>query len=130
MNAPWKDVCGLMNWRSPLWKRIAGIPAKHIFLAWILLAVILVVTVGPINLRPTTPFGPNVERFAAFFVLGGVFSLTYPKSLVYVAVPLVVSCGLFEYAQHFMPGRHPEFSNFLIKIAGAGVGLAAGKILR
>jgi hypothetical protein len=132
-----------MNWRSLivprqgfrrttslLWKKFATIAAGHPVIAWIALALIVVVTLGPINLRPMTPFGPDFERFAAFVVLGAVFALTYPKRLIYVAALIVVSCGVFEHAQHFIPDRHADFGNFLIKIAGAAVGMAGAAAIR
>jgi hypothetical protein len=143
LDVPGKEVCSEMNWSSlivprdglrrtasTLRKRFIDIPAGHQAIAWILLALIVVVTLGPINLRPTTPFGPDFERFAAFVVVAGVFSLTYPKRLIYVAALIVVSCGLFEYAQHFVAGRHADIGNFLIKIAGAAVGMIGGTSIR
>ena len=37
------------------------------------------VTLSPIGWRPVTPAPVNLERFAAYAVLGGVFCLGYPK---------------------------------------------------
>ncbi|EJN02162.1 hypothetical protein PMI41_02913 [Phyllobacterium sp. YR531] len=87
-------------------------------------------TVGPINLRPATWLGPNVERFSAFLLVGVTFSLTYPKRLIFVGAVIVLACGLFEYAQHIMPYRHANMGNFLVKIAGAATGIAGVRILR
>ncbi|MDQ0995004.1 lipoprotein signal peptidase [Phyllobacterium ifriqiyense] len=111
-------------------KRLIDYPASHHALAWVLLLLIMVMTVGPITLRPATWIGPNVERFSAFLLLGITFSLTYPKRLIFVAIIIIVSCGLFEYAQHFMQNRHADFANFLVKIAGAAMGMAGVKLLR
>ncbi|MEK1886505.1 MAG: VanZ family protein [Phyllobacterium sp.] len=118
-----------MNWRR-LSEGLAGIPARHHIIAWILLALIVVATLGPISLRPVTPFGPDVERFGAFVVVGGMFSLTYPKQPVAVAALILLACGLFEYAQHFIPGRHPDFANFLVKSAGIIAGVIVARLLR
>ncbi|MEP7456481.1 hypothetical protein [Phyllobacterium sp. SB3] len=90
----------------------------------------MVMTVGPIALRPATWLGPEVERFAAFLLLGITFSLTYPKRLIFVATIIIFACGLFEYAQHIMPCRHADMGNFLVKIAGAATGMAGAKLLR
>lgn len=120
---------GFRRAASSLWKKLISVPAGHHAIAWTLLALILMATVGPITLRPITPFGPNFEPFAAFAVLGLVFSLTYPKRLIYVAALIAVSCGLFEYAQHFIPGRHADIDNFFVKFAGAAVGMVAVSVI-
>ncbi|SFI60012.1 MULTISPECIES: hypothetical protein [unclassified Phyllobacterium] len=118
-----------MNWRR-LHKALAGIPARYHLFAWIVLALVVIVTVGPIGLRPITPFGPDVERFTAFVVVGGLFSLTYPQRRIANTVLIVLACGLLEYAQDFIPGRHPDFGNFLVKSAGAVAGMLAGTLIR
>ncbi|MHC1550415.1 hypothetical protein [Phyllobacterium sp. K27] len=111
-------------------KRLIDYPAAHHALAWALLVMIMVMTVGPVTLRPATWIGPNVERFSAFLLLGITFSLTYPKRLIFVAIIVIISCGFFEYAQHFMQNRHADIGNFLVKIAGAAIGMAAVKWFR
>eukprot|EP01133_Synstelium_polycarpum_P020244 gene20244-24271_t len=47
--------------------------------AWLLFAAILFITVDPISLRPESGLPVNVERFAAFAVLGFVFAAAYPR---------------------------------------------------
>jgi len=118
-----------MDWRS-LPRKVADFPAKHRLWVWLLLALIGVATIGPIGLRPTTPLGPDGERFAAFMVVGCLFGLAYPGRQRLVGVLLLFVCALLEYAQHFVPGRHPDFGNFMVKAAGALAGMFAGKLLR
>jgi hypothetical protein len=111
-------------------KRLIDYPESHHAAAWTLLIIIMLMTVGPITLRPATWLGPNVERFSAFLLLGITFSLTYPKRMIFVATVIIVLCGFFEYAQHVMPNRHADIENFLVKIAGAAMGMAGVKLLR
>ena len=118
-----------MNWRS-LPRRIADFPAKYRFFAWLSLALIGVATIGPIGLRPTTPFGPDAERFAAFVLVGYLFGRAYPKRPILVAVLLIIACAFFEYTQHLIPSRHPDLGNFLVKSAGAIIGTLVSRFLR
>ncbi|MCO4319265.1 VanZ family protein [Phyllobacterium sp. 21LDTY02-6] len=90
----------------------------------------MLATIGPMSVRPVTLLGPNTERFAAFLALGIVFSLSYPNRLVYVGMVLFLCCGLFELGQYLMPGRHADISNFLVKMAGAGMGIAVMALFR
>lgn len=95
-------------------------------LAWMALALVLAATVGPIGLRPHTPWSPNFERVAAFAVLGVLFALAYPRRWFAVAAMLVVAAGLFEVGQYLIPDRHPSLRDFAIKAVGGGGGIAIG----
>ncbi len=94
--------------------------------AWLILVFILVVTVGPIGIRPETGEPANLERFEAFFVVGALFALAYPRHW-FAVVMLTVGCaGLFELMQRIASGRHGHVSDFLFKAAGAVCGAAVG----
>jgi hypothetical protein len=45
--------------------------------AWSALALIVFVTVSPIDLRPVAMADPNIERFAAFALLGLLFGFKH-----------------------------------------------------
>ena len=66
-------------------------PLAAIFrwVAWIIFAAIVVMTLGPVSARPTTPFSANFDRLAAYLVLGGCFALAYPRRLYLLALALV-----------------------------------------
>lgn len=97
--------------------------------AWLVLAFIFIVTVGPIGLRPISSEPADLERFAAFFIVGMLFALAYPRHWLAV-VMLTVSCaGLFELMQRLAPGRHGEVIDFLFKAVGAVLGVSAGYVL-
>ena len=49
--------------------------------AWLSL-LLVVVTLGPIGLRPMSGLSVHIERFGAFAVVGVIFSLAYPRFLV------------------------------------------------
>jgi len=46
--------------------------------AWIAFALIVFVTISPLETRPVVTENPNIERFAAFAIVGLLFGLAYP----------------------------------------------------
>lgn len=98
-------------------------------LAWLLLAALILVTVGPIDWRPVTPFGPNLERAFALFVVGFVFALAYPRRIVLVTIALFTFTALLEAAQGLEPGRHGRVVDAIVKLSGGGIGLFLGSLL-
>jgi hypothetical protein len=64
--------------------------------AWTALALIILVTVSPLEMRPVVTADPNIERFATFAVLGLLFGLAYPRRLVIDASFVVVAAGVLE----------------------------------
>jgi VanZ family protein len=99
-------------------------------LAWLALIAILAVTVGPIQLRPVTGEPVDLERFFAFFIVGALFALAYPKRWLAVLVLVVGSAALFELLQRIAPGRHGEIADFFIKAAGGFIGVFIGSVTR
>lgn len=97
--------------------------------AWLVLASILIVTVGPISLRPISGEPADVERFGAFFLVGTLFALAYPRHWLSVLLLTVGCAGAFELLQRLAPGRHGEIADFLFKAVGAVCGTTAGYIL-
>ncbi len=97
--------------------------------AWLVLLAILAVTISPIQFRPVTGEPVNLERLAAFLVVGGLFALALSAPL---AGSTHADCGLrrtFRALQRITPGRHGEFHDFLFKAAGAAIGVAVGHSL-
>ncbi|RCS24361.1 VanZ family protein [Phyllobacterium salinisoli] len=94
--------------------------------AWFVLVGILIITVGPITLRPVTGEPVVIERFLAFFIVGALFALAYPKRWLSVLMLVVGSAALFELLQRIAPGRHGEVSDFLFKAAGGLAGVICG----
>jgi VanZ family protein len=99
-------------------------------MSWIIFAAIVAMTLGPLNVRPTTPFSPNFDRLAGFLVLGLFFALAYPRRIYLLAFALVATAGGLEWAQSFVPGRDGRVEDFLFKAAGAIVGLVIAHLMQ
>ena len=97
---------------------------------WFILGAIVVMTLGPLSLRPTTPFSGNFDRFAAYLVLGACFALAYPRRIYLLALTLLATTGGLELAQNFVPNRDGRLEDFLVKATGVIVGLIAACLLQ
>lgn len=98
-------------------------------LAWLLLIAVMAATVGPIGVRPVSGIPVDLERFLAFFAIGGLFGLAYPRRTLLVILLVVLSAALFEMAQLLVPARHGELADFAIKAAGGALGTLTGAFL-
>lgn len=98
-------------------------------LAWLCLAYIVFVTLGPIGVRPETGYSPRLERLAAFMVLGGLFAAAYPRHIARAALVVIGSAFLLEVIQAFEPSRHGRMFDASVKIIGGMIGLGAGWLL-
>jgi hypothetical protein len=97
--------------------------------AWICLALIALVTLGPLGLRPESGMPPHVERFAAFAVAGVLFAAAYPRYIVFAAVIVLGAAVLLELLQLLAPSRHGRLFDAGVKVAGGMVGLCTGWML-
>ena len=93
--------------------------------AWAALAMVLIATISPAELRPHV-WTANKERFIAFAICGGLFAMAYPRRWVAIVTLVILSAGLFELAQFLVPHRHPALKDFVVKVAGGGIGVAGG----
>jgi hypothetical protein len=92
--------------------------------AWLVLFAIFLVTDLPITFRPIlTEYHPNRERFAAFLVLGWLFTLAYRGRVGRVIGLLMFAAIAFEGLQYFAAGRDPSIYDAAIKGAGALAGV-------
>lgn len=94
--------------------------------AWICLAAIAVVTVGPLGIRPTILLSPSVERFTAFAVAGALFAIAYPRHILLAAVIVLGAAVLLEILQLLAPSRHGRAFDAGVKVIGGFAGLTAG----
>ncbi|MCX2697008.1 MULTISPECIES: VanZ family protein [Ochrobactrum] len=95
--------------------------------AWLVLVSILIVTISPIQFRPIASQSADLERFTAFFLVGFLFALAYPRHWVQVLILTVGCAGMFELMQRLAPGRHGEFIDFVFKAIGAMAGVCIGR---
>ena len=90
--------------------------------AWILVAVLVFVTLAPIDLRPVMTESANVERAAAYGLLGFLFTLAYPKHRVLALIAVAVVAGMLELGQLLTLTRHGRLPDFLVKTFAGAVG--------
>ena len=96
--------------------------------AWLLIAAIVVMTLGPPTVRPVSGFNRSLEHFAAFALLGLAFGLAYPSRRLLLAVIGIAAAALMETLQQMVPGRHAYFSDFVINAGGACAGLVVALV--
>lgn len=96
------------------------------FAAFALLATIVFLTLGPVGIRSSSPFPAQIDRMGAFFVLGLMFSIAYPRHIWLVALGLIVAAVGLEYGQLLRPGRHAQESDVIVKSIGAVLGVSLG----
>jgi uncharacterized membrane protein len=90
--------------------------------AWVLFALIIFVTICPIQDRPV--WGPaRLEHLAAFAALCALFCAAYPRQTMLVLLLLVAAGGGLELAQYLTPDRHARLSDFCEKAFGGMTGI-------
>ncbi|WP_083742040.1 hypothetical protein [Bradyrhizobium mercantei] len=91
---------------------------------------LFIVTDTSLALRPHTLISPNIDRFAALFVVGAVFSLAYPQHVLPILLGLLVVIIGFELIQKLLSGRHGYVKDMFVKGAGCCAGVFAATALR
>ena len=77
--------------------------------AWAALSAIVVLTVVPPHLRPTTDAPHDIEHAAAFLITGVLFGLAHPGHKRILSVGAVAFCAVIEVLQLYVPGRHARW---------------------
>jgi hypothetical protein len=77
--------------------------------AWTALALIVFLTVSPLDMRPVVTADPNIERFVAFALVGMLFGLAYPRRLVVDASFVMIAAGVLEAFQLITRDRQRGF---------------------
>ena len=96
--------------------------------AWAAFCLIAYASLSPLRYRPIVPTSWNVEHFAAFAILGTLFSLAYPRRALGVLLIVLGGAALLEFMQFFTADRHARILDAIEKIAGGGVGILAGRV--
>jgi VanZ family protein len=94
--------------------------------AWASASAIVVLTVVPPSLRPTTDAPHDVEHAAAFLIVGILFGLAYDGRERILSVGAVVFCAIVEVLQLYVPGRHARWIDFVVDAVAALVGVFVG----
>ena len=96
---------------------------------WAFFALVVFWTWGPVRFRPS--FGhPNLERFAAFFVLAALTALIYRFRRWLLGFAIAAAAIILEVGQQFIPGRDARVSDAMVKVAGAVIGVVLIAILQ
>jgi VanZ family protein len=96
--------------------------------AWLILAVIALLSLVPPTARPTV--APHILEHAGAFLLDGLaFSVAYPGHERWLCIGAVAFCGGIELAQLMVPGRHARVSDFVVDAVAACIGICAGSVL-
>lgn len=102
---------------------------KYVFIiACLLLAFVTFATLSPIQLRPKTGH-PNLERFVAFLLLSGAYTVALPRRAGLIAVCMVAAAFVLEAAQYLAPTRDPDVRDAMVKSLGALVGVATAHLI-
>jgi hypothetical protein len=97
--------------------------------AWFALAAIIVLSLVPPGLRPST-FMPHKIEHAGIFLLDGVaFGIAYCGYQWLASVLAVIFCAGIEVAQLAVPGRHARLSDFFVDAIAICVGIFGGSTL-
>jgi VanZ family protein len=97
--------------------------------AWVLTAVIVVLSLVPPRLRPETSAPHSLEHFMIFAATGFAFALGYKRRHDVLAIFLIIFSGAVEIVQLFVPGRHARVSDFVIDAVAACIGVVTSLLL-
>jgi VanZ family protein len=100
----------------------------YLVAAWAALSAIVVLTVVPPNLRPTTDAPHDVEHAAAFLITGVLFGLAYAGRERILSVGAVSFCAIIEILQLYVPGRHARWIDFAVDALAAVFGIFVGAL--
>jgi VanZ family protein len=104
-------------------------------ISWTYLAFIAFATLSPMSLRPsliasTEPHLVVVaEHVGAFAVLGLLFSLLFPRRLIFICLVVFGSGVLLEFLQYLVPTRDARLSDALEKLGGGTLGILTGYLI-
>lgn len=93
-----------------------------LIVGWLLLALIVFVTLSPVQQRPVLA-SLQVEHFVAFGVMGVAFALGAPRRMLLVASMMIASAFLLEGLQLLTPDRHARVLDAAMKAAGGVFGV-------
>jgi len=94
--------------------------------AWLLLIAIVVMTIGPIGMRPVSGAPAQIERAGAFLAVGFMFALAYPKHIWWAVLLLLCTTFGLELLQNLRIDRHGREADAMAKFSGAAFGLGVG----
>jgi VanZ family protein len=97
--------------------------------AWLALAAIIVLSLVPPGVRPSTIMPHKIEHAGIFLLDGIAFGIAYCGYQWLASVAAVIFCAGIEFAQLAVPGRHARLSDFLVDAIAICVGIFGGSTL-
>jgi VanZ family protein len=103
----------------------ASVPTRMVTtLAWLSVALVLVLSLSPPRYRMLTGAPRELEHFAAFALVGLMLALAYPERHLRLLASGAAAVAAIELLQVLVPGRHAYFSDFLLNVLGFCMGMA------
>ncbi len=93
--------------------------------AFAAIALVVLLTLGPVGLRSLSPVDPAFDRALAYAVIGFLLLLSFPRHPWRVVLGVLALIVLLEAGQGLRPDRHGRVPDVVEKVAGAGAGIAA-----
>jgi VanZ family protein len=87
--------------------------------AWLLAAIIVVLSLSPPSVRPTTGAAHGLEHFLIFLATGLAFGFGCSRRAGLLTIALPSFAAAIEVAQNWVPGRHARMSAFLVDAAAS-----------
>jgi VanZ family protein len=91
-------------------------------LGWAIAIAIAVLSIVPPAARPTTPVAHDFEHFAIFFLLGITMGVAYAHRAIMLFFGLALYSMIVEFAQAWVPGRHPRMIDLVVDGSAAWLG--------
>jgi hypothetical protein len=88
------------------------------------IAIVVVLTLGPVSVRALSPADPMWDRALAYAVIGFLLILSFPRHPWRVVMGMLIMIVGLEVAQELRPDRHGRVMDVLEKAVGAGFGAA------
>jgi VanZ family protein len=97
--------------------------------AWLLALTIVILSLSPPSIRPTTGAPHNLEHLLIFLATGMAFGLGYPRRFWSLCIALLAFAAAIEIAQIWVPGRHARLSDFLVDATASCLGVGLSYVL-
>ena len=97
--------------------------------AWVAVGFLAVATLVPAPERPQSGLSSGLEHVAAYAVTAAAFSFASTTRRWKILLILCLYAAILEFLQHYAPGRHARFGDFLTSCAGVFVGVSGASLL-
>ena len=98
-------------------------------LALVCLLAAVVLSIGPVRLRPYTGIPHDIEHALAFAVLGLPFGFGFPRRWLALSLAAIAIAAGLEAMQLVAPGRHGMLRDVVVNAGSACVGIWVGAML-